>query len=38
MLVDLSIHEVRDRCIYVSLKDGDLLVKRVHRRSTERSR
>jgi len=32
MLVDVSIREVRNGCIYVIVKDGDLLVKRVHRR------
>lgn len=33
MLVDVSIREVRNGCIYVIVKDGDLLVKRVHRRT-----
>jgi len=32
MLVDVSIREVRNGCIYVIVKDGDLLVKRVHRK------
>jgi len=34
MLVDVSIREVRNGCIYVSVKGGDLLVKRVHRRAS----
>lgn len=33
MLVDTSIRDVRNGCIYVIVKDGDLLVKRVHRRT-----
>lgn len=32
MLVDTSIREVLNGCIYVIVMDGDLLVKRVHRR------
>lgn len=32
MLVDISIRDVRNGCIYVIVKDGDLLVKRVHRK------
>lgn len=32
MLVDTSIRDVRNGCIYVIVKDGDLLVKRVHRK------
>ena len=32
MLIDTSIREVRNGCIYVIVKDGDLLVKRVHRK------
>ncbi len=32
MLIDSSIREVRNGCIYVIVKDGDLLVKRVHRK------
>lgn len=32
MLIDTSIRDVRNGCIYVIVKDGDLLVKRVHRK------